>query len=281
MLERRQPLALSTDERTQCFAIIALGDDVEAAGLAGSDLDAGLEAEVAHQGLQDALSGRECLRRGLRRFQLGALGGKGAAGGRDLCRLRCGQVGSPTTRATVFARAAIITRAGIAARATVATARATVATVLAPWATVFAGSGRFGGLLAGLLRLDGGLRGSVVAGSVVAGSVVAARSTVAVAEVAAGTTIAAIPPRATVFTSRGRGERHRGRGFTLRSGPTKGLAGRGHDAGGFSAHAEDAAAAWREDLEIEVVELGPELVAGSPQRFLDRLAREFLVCTHI
>ena len=56
----------------------------------------------------------------------------------------------------------------------------------------------------------------------------------------------------------------RGRGLALRRGAAERRARRGDDPGGLGAHAEDAAAARRQDLEVEVVELGAERLAGEP-----------------
>jgi hypothetical protein len=56
---------------------------------------------------------------------------------------------------------------------------------------------------------------------------------------------------------------------------------RGHDPGRLGTHAEDAAAARRQDLEVQIVELGPELVPGGLEGLLDGLAAEFLVRTHV
>jgi hypothetical protein len=56
---------------------------------------------------------------------------------------------------------------------------------------------------------------------------------------------------------------------------------RGHDPGGLGAHPEDATAARREDLEVEVVEAGAERLSSVAEGFLDRLPGEFLVRTHV
>ena len=93
------------------------GDDVEPAGLAGGDLDASVEAKMAHQRLEDALAGCEGLGRRLGGLELGAFGGDGAAGGRDLGALGGRQVGGRRrgAAAVVAARAAVGRRSSRAA----------------------------------------------------------------------------------------------------------------------------------------------------------------------
>ena len=93
VLEGRQALALAADERPERLLLVAVGDDVEAARLAGLDLDADVEPEVAHQLLEDRLAGGEGLGRRLGGLEVGAFGGQRAASGGDLGGLGGGQVG--------------------------------------------------------------------------------------------------------------------------------------------------------------------------------------------
>ena len=58
------------------FLLVAVGDDVEAARLAGLDLDADVEPEMEHQLLEDRLAGGEGLGRRFGGFQIGTLGGE-------------------------------------------------------------------------------------------------------------------------------------------------------------------------------------------------------------
>ena len=60
-----------------------------------------------------------------------------------------------------------------------------------------------------------------------------------------------------------------GRGLALGGGPAERGARRGNDPGRLGAHAEDAPAAGREDLEVQVVELGTERLAGELECLLD------------
>ena len=76
VLERREPLALAPDERAEGFLLVALADHVEAARLAGSTSTAHVEAEMAHELLEDLLAGREGLGRGLGGLEVGTLGGQ-------------------------------------------------------------------------------------------------------------------------------------------------------------------------------------------------------------
>jgi hypothetical protein len=55
VLERGQALALATDQGAEGFSLVAVADDVQAAGLAGLDLDADVEPEVDHELLEDRL----------------------------------------------------------------------------------------------------------------------------------------------------------------------------------------------------------------------------------
>src|SRR4029077_19711376 len=57
--------------------------------------------------------------------------------------------------------------------------------------------------------------------------------------------------------------------------------GSGDDPGGFGAHAEDAPAARRQDLEVQVVQARAERLAGELQCLLDGLAGEFAVLAHV
>ena len=67
---------LATDERAERLLLVTVGDDVEAARLAGLDLDPDVEPEMAHQLLEDRLARGKSLGRGLGRFQVGTLGGQ-------------------------------------------------------------------------------------------------------------------------------------------------------------------------------------------------------------
>src|SRR5207245_7040624 len=55
VLEGREPLALAADERAERLLLGSLAHDVEAARLAGLDLDANVEAEMTHELLEDCL----------------------------------------------------------------------------------------------------------------------------------------------------------------------------------------------------------------------------------
>ena len=131
MLESGQALALATDQRAERFAIVALGHDVEAARLAGGDLDGRVEAEVAHQRLEDALPRGQRLGRGLGSFEVRALRGQrparrshfGRFGRRDIGATPARCAGTPIVAAAVIAARATITelsRAVIASRTAVA-----------------------------------------------------------------------------------------------------------------------------------------------------------------
>ena len=247
VLERGQALALAPDERAEGLLLVAVGDDVEPARLAGLDLDADVEAEVAHELLEDGLAGGERLGRCLGGLEVGAFGGERAARGGDLGGLGRGQVGRAAA-----GRGAV---AVVAAGPVVATRRAVVAR-------------------AGRRGAAGGRRGAARRSS--RGRSSRGRSS------AAGR-------RGGRSSRRGRGRRAAGRraaGGGAGSGTAAAAsrfgrgaaergARRGHDPGGLGAHAQDAPAAGRQDLEVEVVELGTERLAGELECLLDGLAGEF------
>jgi hypothetical protein len=82
----------------------------------------------------------------------------------------------------------------------------------------------------------------------------------------------------------GSGEWNGGGGFTLGRGTTEERARSRQNPGGLCAHAQDAAAARRQDFEVELIKAHAEFFAGPAQSFLDRLARELVVsiakCSH-
>ena len=262
VLERRQALALAADQRPEGLPVGAVADDVEPARLALADLDRhALEAEVAHQRLEDLLARGQRLGRRLGRLELGALHGERATGRRhrgDLGRRQLGAVGSAGAGAVVAARGAVVTprAAVVAARRAVVTTRRAIAALGA------------GGLVAV------GARGGAVVATRRAIAVVAARAAVAV--VAAR---AAILVRAILAGRRGRQRRGLGR-LALGSRATEGAARGRDDPGGLGAHPQHAARAGREDLEVEVAEADAERVAGRLDGLLDRLAGELLVFAH-
>ena len=222
MLEGGQPLALATDEGAERLLLVTVGHDVEPARLAGLDLDADVEPEVPHQALEDRLAGREGLGRRLGGLQVGSLGGQRSARGRRPRR--------PPRRV----RPAEPPRAGARSRSSrrglVVPARRAIVTrsVVAARAVVAA-------------------RRAVVTRAVVTGSVVARpRSSRRGGRSSAGSVVAA---------RRGSRQRRRGGGLALGSRSAQRRARRGDDPGRLGAHAEDAPAARRQDLEVEVVEL--------------------------
>src|SRR5205814_7729124 len=114
MLEGGQALALATDERAEGFSTIGVGDDVQAARIAGLDLDLDREADMAHQLFEDLLARGQCLGGRLGSLEIGPLGGKGPPRGLDLggfgrAQRRCGS-GTFTGRTIgpVAARSAIL-----------------------------------------------------------------------------------------------------------------------------------------------------------------------------
>ena len=199
VLERGQPLPLAPDERTERVAVVALGHDVEASRLARRDLDASVEAEVSHEGLEDPLTGGQRLGRGLGRFEIGTFRGDRAARGRNLGGLGCGQVSRwRAPRAVVAAGSSILTRAVVATwaaigspvgsdflaggavlcRSIIGTRTAIHArTVVRAWASVVA---------------TGASIASVLAGGAAVASVIAARA--AVASVASVASVATVRP---------------------------------------------------------------------------------------
>jgi hypothetical protein len=112
-------------------------------------------------------------------------------------------------------------------------------------------------------------------------TVVAARAAIGTLVIATRRPVTVLAARTAVL-SRGRGrERLRLSGLALGGGATEGAARRGDDPGGLGAHAQDAAAALGEDLEVEVAEADPEQVAGRLDGLLDGLAGELLVLAHV
>src|SRR6185295_19113352 len=104
VLQRGQPLALASDQRPEGLAAVRIRHDVQAAGVAGLDLDADREADALHELLEDLLAGRKRLGRRLCSLEIRALGGERASGGLDLGGLRCAQV---RRAAAAFARPAV------------------------------------------------------------------------------------------------------------------------------------------------------------------------------
>ena len=88
-------------------------------------------------------------------------------------------------------------------------------------------------------------------------------------------------PGSVVAARRGGRQRRGGGGLTLGRRSAQRRARRGDDPGGLGAHAEDAPAARRQDLEVEVVELRAEGLSGQLERLLDGLAGELLVLAHV
>ncbi len=182
---------------------------------------------MAHQGLEDALAGGERLGRGLRCFEVRALGGEGTACCGDLGRFGRRDVGPATTRTS----GAVVVTWGRVARPVI-TAGAAVVTAGRPATAV------------------------ITAGAAVA---VLARAVV-------------LAGRSVVVARGRRGQWLRGRGIAFRGCTAEGAPWRGDDAGRLRAHPQHATAPGREDLEIEVVELGPEFVASGFEGLLDGLA---------
>jgi hypothetical protein len=187
----------------------------------------------------------------------------------------------------------------------IVTARSATA-VVATWTTILTRStflrrGRRSGLVHSCAALGG-------ASSIAERAVVAARAAVPVCEagpraavvatraaIAEGRAIAAeaavVATRTTVSVSisiaeapvlarRRRRQGRAGSGITFRSGAAERRSGRGDDPGRLGAHAEHSAAARRQDLEIEIVQLDAELLSRGLQRLFDALARELSVRTH-
>jgi len=275
VLQGRQALALAPDQGAEGLTLLALTEDVEAARLAHLELYANAEAHVDEELLEDDLPGSEGLGRGLGGFELGPLGGDGAAGSADLGGLALAQVRATARRsATVEAPAAAV----VAARPAVVAARPTVI-VPGPILTRRAVLAR--AILRELLRaglLVGSDRAILPGRAVLARAAVFAEGPIvtpgaAVAVEAAATTIATVaieaasapitiksPPGTVVVAIPRRWwwQGPLGGGFPLRGGPAELRAGRREDAGRLGAHAEDTPAPRGQDLEVEVVEPDPE-----------------------
>src|SRR4051794_13994576 len=260
VLERREALALAADERPEGLAIGAVADHVEPAGLALADLDGhALEAEVAHQRLEDLATRGQRLRRGLRRLELGALHGERPACGRDRGDLGRAQLGA-AARGTVVLP-------GSGGAAVVATGPAIG--VLPPGSAA-------GPVVAARGAVTALRPVAVVAARRGTRTVVAARPTVATLG-----PVAVLRSRAAILAGRLRRHWLGLGGFALGCGPAERAAWRRHDPCRLRAHAEDPAAARGEDLEVEVPQAHAELVAGRLDGLLDGLAGELLVLAHV
>jgi hypothetical protein len=245
---------------------------------------------MAHQGLEDALTGGEGLGRSLGCLELRAFRSDGTAGCGDLGGLGCRQVrggGVAARGSIVAARTVVATRAAIGAvlARTIGARRAILARAVRARATIVA----TGAIGAGATVIGSGAIGTRAIGTraTVIGSgatIVSARSAVAVASARATVAARVIAARTAVAVGKVARRRHRKRhgrgGVALGCSAAQGLAGRCHDPGRLGAHTEDASATRGQDLEIEVIELGTELLASRAQRLFDGLAGEFLVRTH-
>jgi hypothetical protein len=220
---------------------------------------------VRHQVLEDCLAGRERLGRRLRGLEIRALRGQRAACRGHLGRLGCRQVGGATagrTTASVVAAgwAVIATRWAISIRSIVPAGRPVAkATVVASWA-------------------------SGVARPIVAArrAVVTPRWAVAEPAILAWSVVARSVLTRSVLTRPGRGRRERDGGgrIALWRGAAQGGPGCGNDPCRLGTHAQDAPAAGGQDLEVEVIELGPKRLSGEAKRLLDGLSGELAVLTH-
>src|SRR3954447_6832912 len=124
VLESREALALAADQGAESFLLVTVGHDVQSAGLAGLDLDADVEPEMAHEGLEDRLAGCERLGRCLGGLEVCAFSSERAAGsGGHFGRLRRGQIGRTATGggtvAIVPTRRSVVTWPVVAARTAV------------------------------------------------------------------------------------------------------------------------------------------------------------------
>jgi hypothetical protein len=203
---------------------------------------------VEHQLLEDRLAGGEGLGCRFGCLEIGAFGRQRASRGRDLGGFGRSQIGRATGRRCSLT--VIAARAIVAARWAIVAARAIVTT--RP-------------IVARAVIARGVLSWSVVAGSVVASGSVIARAVVARA-------VVAWPGRWREWDGRG--------GFALRGCAAECRTGRSDDPGGLRAHAQDASAAGRQDLEVEVVQVRTEGLAGEFQGLFDGLAGEFAVFAH-
>jgi hypothetical protein len=278
VLQRGESLALAADQGAERLLLVAVADHVQAARLAGVDLDADLEAQVSHELLEDGLAGGERLGRRLGSLELGAFGGKRPTGRRHLGLLGCGQAGGTTIRARaggVGARAAVAipaTRAVVPAGALVtAWALVTAGALVTAWCVVPAGATVGSAVVAARAALET----PVVAARAVVTTRPPVGPPVRAAVVAAGC------PLTVVQLAARRGQRRGCRGVALGGGAAQGGTRRGNDPGRLGTHAENAAAAGRQNLEVQVVELRAEGLARLAQRLLDGLAGELPVGTHV
>jgi hypothetical protein len=93
--------------------------------------------------------------------------------------------------------------------------------------------------------------------------------------------VVAVVSRAVLPIVGGRRQRDLGGGFSLGSGAAEQRSRSRENPGGLGAHAQNAAAARRQDFEVELVEAHTELFSGPPQSLLHGLAREFVVSVAI
>jgi hypothetical protein len=226
---------------------------------------------VGHQLLEDRLAGGERLGGRLGRLEIRALGSKRASGGGHLGGLGRGQVGGTATSwsAPPVIPAWSVVPAGWPVSVWAVLAAGRPVTV---WAVLAA---RCGGVPRSVLARTAVVsRRTILSRPLVAAwrTIVAAWRAVAVRAI--------LPGPILTRARRGWGKRHGGRGLTLRRGTTEGRAWGGHDPGGLRAHAEDAPAARGQDLEVQIVELGPKGFARQAKGLLDGLSGEFAVLTH-
>ena len=262
VLERGQALALAPDQRPQGLAIGAVADDVQPAGLAFADLDRdALEAEVTHERLEDVLARRPASRASPRRPRAPRAPWRASRERSPPGRPR------PATAPTHRGR-----RRGVGPR-TVVAARAAVGATVAAIATAVIAAGGAGSGGRPVVPAGPAIRAAV--GAAVAATVVAPGAAVGTP---VGGAVAIVGP---VLAGRLRGQRGRLGRLALGGGTAEGAPGRGHDPGRLRAHAQDAAAAGGEDLEVEVREPDAERVAGGLDRLFDGLAGELLVLAHV
>jgi len=186
VLQGRQALALPPDQGPELVALALVAEDVEAARLAGLDVDAGGEADVRKELLEDHLAGGQRLGRRLGGLELGALGCDRAASGNDLGLLAGGQV-----RAAAAGPVVVAPRSAVVAAGSILTAGSILGSRLAG-PLVRCGGG----------RLAGRARPAVIS----AAAVVAAGATVTVAAaeaavVAAGATVTVAAAEAAVVAT--------------------------------------------------------------------------------
>jgi hypothetical protein len=249
---------------------------------------------VSEQLIEDHLAGSQGFRRRLGRFEVGTFGTDRAAGGRQLGLLAIRQHGGRAAWPAVVAGRAV---PFVAPWLPDVPGTFRAGSVIAPWRSLLRrGVGTGGDLLPRRLRTRCAVIGTrpsllraraavilagrtIVPRAVIAGPVIATWAAIAVAiAVAWAIAEAALGERPVLarWSRQGLGRR----GITLGRGSAQLGTWSGHDSSRLRPHAEDAPAAGRQDLEVEIIEADSKLLARDAEGFFDRLSREFAIDRH-